>query len=448
LTLLATHDAAAPLTDDDFARRMAALGPFERRPVVAVGVSGGADSLALTLLADRWARAQGGAVVALTVDHGLRADSAAEAATVRGWLTARGIRHHVLAWTGDKPAAGIPAAARAARYALLLGHCRAERILHLLLAHHGDDQAETLVLRRGARSGPDGLAGMAAVVETADVRLLRPLLDLPRMRLAATLSAIGQPWVEDPSNRDVRFTRARIRASLARAGAPPSSAAEHGVERAGRDADVAALLAHATVLHPEGWLTLDPGAIAAAPRDVGVRALARALLCVSGRSYPPRGERLERLYVAVCAAALGRGRTLSGCRIVPYRGRLLVLRELADVGPEIAVGAAGTYDWDDRFRVRVAGGFPASEVRLGPLGSSGWAAVAAVDKSLRSLPIPPAIRPTLPALRDLDGVREVPHLLYRRQGADPDSVRAVSAVFRPRHLLAGAGFAVSSPSRR
>src|SRR5271154_5359979 len=75
----------APINDDEFRRLMAAVGPFERRPALAVAVSGGADSLALALLADRWARAQGGVLTALTVDHRLRPESGAEAARVAGW---------------------------------------------------------------------------------------------------------------------------------------------------------------------------------------------------------------------------------------------------------------------------------------------------------------------------------------------------------------------------
>jgi len=109
----------APLGADAFAGLMAGLGPFEDRPTLAVAVSGGADSLCLALLAAEWARARGGRAVALTVDHRLRAGSRAEARQVATWLGARGIAHHCLAWTGDKPPSGVQAAARTARYRLL-----------------------------------------------------------------------------------------------------------------------------------------------------------------------------------------------------------------------------------------------------------------------------------------------------------------------------------------
>ncbi|MCP5371685.1 MAG: tRNA lysidine(34) synthetase TilS [Hyphomicrobiales bacterium] len=213
--LAAADTRAAPLDGDAFAALMAGLGPFEPAPHLAVALSGGADSLALTLLADAWARERRGRVTALTVDHGLRPDSGAEARTVAAWMAARGIAHQVLPWTGPKPAAGVQAAARTARLALLAGRCRELGILHLLLAHHLDDQAETVLMRLGRGSGPDGLAAMAPVLAAAETRLLRPLLTVPGARLRALLAAAGQGWIEDPSNADTRFERVRLRRRLA-----------------------------------------------------------------------------------------------------------------------------------------------------------------------------------------------------------------------------------------
>ena len=108
------------LSGIEFARQMAALGPFEPKPRIAVAVSGGADSMALALLAAGWARKAGGAAIMLTVDHGLRRESAAEARQVARWMRARKIAHHTLRWAGAKPESNIAAAARAARYGLLV----------------------------------------------------------------------------------------------------------------------------------------------------------------------------------------------------------------------------------------------------------------------------------------------------------------------------------------
>lgn len=424
---------------------MAAFAPFEPAPRLAVGASGGPDSLALTLLADRWARRRGGLIVALTVDHGLRAEAAAEAARVGMWLAGRGIRHHVLPWHGPKPSHGVQALARAARRDLLTSFCRAEAILHLLLAHQQDDQAETLVMRLAADSGPDGLAGIARVIETADLRILRPLLDVPRARLAATLTAAGQSWVEDPANRDLRFSRSRVRSLMAVATAVAAPAAGFARARAEREAVVAAWLARAVALYPEGWAVLAPAVLAAAPPEIGRRMLARVLMCVGAQAYPPRGARLDRLYDAICGGTMAHGRTLAGCRVVPDRRGLIVAREFGALGADQPVAGAGRYVWDGRFCLHLAGGRAAPGTVLRALGETGWREMAGRLNSLPNLPLPPVVRTTLPALYDLDGVADVPHLTYRREGLDPDSVTVMSAGFRPRHVLAGAGFAGLSP---
>src|SRR6185436_2130692 len=186
---------------------MAPFAPFETAPTVAVAVSGGRDSLALALLARAWAAGRGGNVIALIVDHGLRAESAGEAATTLGVLRQQGIEGVILCWSGAKPSSAVQEAARAARYRLLREECRRRGVLHLLVAHHADDQAETVAMRAARQSGPDGLAGMSAAVELPEVRLLRPLLGVLRSRLTATLIARGVPWIDDPSNADPRFER-------------------------------------------------------------------------------------------------------------------------------------------------------------------------------------------------------------------------------------------------
>src|SRR5271170_7691992 len=197
----------APIGEDEFRRLMAAVGPFERRPAFAVAVSGGADSLALALLADRWARGCGGTLTALTVDHRLRPESGEEAAQVGRWLAGRGIAHRVLEWADARGGADLQARARTARHGLLQGWCAGAGVLHLLLAHHQDDQAETVLLRLGRGSGVDGLGAMAPVAYGRACRLVRPLLDLAKTRLVATCRLFDQPFVDDPSNRDPGFAR-------------------------------------------------------------------------------------------------------------------------------------------------------------------------------------------------------------------------------------------------
>jgi tRNA(Ile)-lysidine synthase len=280
-----------PLTEAEFATLMRPLGAFEAQPRLAVAVSGGSDSLALTLLLHDWVRRRGGHLTALTVDHGLRPEAAAEARQVARWLKARGIRHRILTWrpAGEAHRGGLQAAARTARYRLLGAWCRANSVLHLALAHHREDQAETLLLRLGRGSGLDGLAAMAAVSEREGVRLIRPLLTIPRVRLAASLRRAGQDWIEDPSNRDPAHARVRVRALMPALAAEgftaarlAATAAHLGRARAALDDAVADLLAVAAAPSPAGYLLLDPAPLRAASAEVSLRALAHALLAIGG----------------------------------------------------------------------------------------------------------------------------------------------------------------------
>jgi tRNA(Ile)-lysidine synthase len=203
------------VSDGEFARLMARLAPFDDRRHLAVAVSGGPDSLALVLLAARWAKHNGHTVSALTVDHGLRPESAAEARQVADWLAGRELAHAVLRWRGAKPATAVQATARAARYRLLVGWCRRNRVADLLVGHQLEDQAETLLMRLARGTGLDGLAAMTPASRLDGVRLVRPLLAVPKARLRATLEAVDQPWIEDPSNLDPEFLRTRAGQALA-----------------------------------------------------------------------------------------------------------------------------------------------------------------------------------------------------------------------------------------
>lgn len=431
-------DAAA------FAALMARFAPFEPEPHLAVGVSGGADSLALALLAHDWARGQGGRITALTVDHGLRPESGAEAAQVGAWFSGYGIAHAILPWIGAKPTSAIQARAREARRALLANWCRATGVLHLLLAHQRDDQAETVLLRRQSHSGPGGLAAMAAIVELPALRILRPLLGLPHATLTAFLAARGQDWLEDPSNQNPAFTRIRLRRALddEQAAALADGAAQAGRARAAHEREVAHLLAQFVTIYPQGWASLALEGVNGADASLSRAVLARVLRTIGGGAYAPRGDGLVRLHRRLIDGTLGGGCTLAGCRVAPWKGRILVARE-AGACPELPVHGPGFLHWDDRFAITIGGPVATGDnlMRIGPLGEAGWAFLARHHKPVRCLPIPHAARLALPAVKDLDGVREVPHLLYRRSGNDPVSVVIKCADFQPLHPLAGPEFA-------
>lgn len=302
---------------------MAALGLTGR---VAVAVSGGGDSVALMHLLAAHARKQRRpAPLVLTVDHGLRPGSAKEARQVRDWARALGLEARILSWRGEKPGRGIEAAARQARYRLLAAALRKANICVLCVGHSRDDQAETFLLRLARGSGLDGLAAMQPLAPfplpgCGELVLARPLLEMGRADLRAYLAARGQAWLDDPMNDDPAFDRVKMRRLLAGPGldaARIAAAAAHLARaRAALETVTAAVLARVSRPGEDGIL-LDPLALAAAPREVGLRALAALLMAVGGQDYRPRFAALERLFDAIARGRLAGGATLHGCRIGP-----------------------------------------------------------------------------------------------------------------------------------
>lgn len=445
----AAAEAAPPLDPAGFARRLEALGPFEARPRLAVAVSGGPDSLALALLAQAWAEARGGAVLALVVDHGLRPESAAEAAQAARWLAARGVSARALTWRGAKPAAGLQATAREARRALLEEACREEGILHLLLAHHADDQAETVALRARRGSGPLGRAGMAAVVEGCGLRVLRPLLGAGKAQLLATLRALGQPWIEDPTNRDPRFARAALRQDAA---FRPEGWWEEGRRQAARraelDAALAAFFARAARPHPLGQVALDRAAWGSLRPELRAAALGRAIQAVRGGGYPPPAASLDRLAAGLAQATGAARATLGGCAVEARGGALVVAREPGRVTDERRLEPGGSARWDNRFVLRHPGGGGALTVRA--LGEAGRHTLpAGLREALRRSGAVAATVAALPALWDGAELVDCPPL--RLWGWRGRGEPVAAAILRGSTPLAGAPFlgtnVVSNPQR-
>ncbi len=365
--------AASPVSSEPIgiAQAESLFEPFARFPLVALAVSGGPDSLALLHLVARWraGRADGPTLFVLTVDHGLRAESAGEAAFVAQAAAALGLQHVTLCWEGEKPASGLAEAAREARYRLMCAHLagRPERPRALVTAHTEDDQAETLLMRLARGSGVDGLAGMRAarLLDTAgDVTLLRPLLGVSKARLAETLAGFGATAVFDPTNQDLRFERPRLRAleALREQAGISNPALARTAARLARAADALAFAVTAferdAVDHRPGLASLIARpAFDAAPAELRIRLLQR-LLARHGGSHPrARLSEIERL--ADRLPGLASGTTLGGCRIEPHGELMAIVREPGRDGlPVLLLRPGETRRWDDRFDVTLAAAAP------------------------------------------------------------------------------------------
>jgi tRNA(Ile)-lysidine synthase len=330
---------------------------LERFPALVLAVSGGPDSTALMLLAARWRQAlkTGPRLIAVTVDHGLRKDSKREAEQVGKLARRLGLAHRILRWTGRKPSTGLQQAARAARYRLLAQAARAAKAAHILTAHTLDDQAETVLIRLGRGSGLRGLAAMRKVsplaAGEASLQLVRPLLEVPKSRLIATLRAAGISYAEDPSNRDPRFARARLRAlmpALAKEGitAARLAALTRRLRRADCALEQAVDRAEAEIVSrpSAAAVAIDAAGFGRLADEIALRLLGRAV-AATGDEGPVELSKLESLFAELESArngALARfRRSLAGALVTLAGGKIVVERAPARRSRALTTRARG-----------------------------------------------------------------------------------------------------------
>ena len=310
-----------------------------------LAVSGGPDSTALLVLAARWAKARekrrqrAPKLLAVTVDHGLRPESAREAAAVKRLARRLDVPHRTLRWSGRKPKTGLQEAARNERYRLLAQEAARRGCDLVLTAHTLDDQAETVLFRMARGSGLTGLAGMAnalpiPVEEAAPVFLVRPFLHVAKARLIATLRAAGIGHSDDPSNRDPRFARVRMRSlmqHLEREGLDARNLARLASRLRRAEAAIEfAVAAARAALAPGPWrerapVTFDTARFADLPAEVALRLLGRAV-AHAGNEGPVELGKLEALYDAMRGARAPMRRTLAGALVTLKPDRVSIER--------------------------------------------------------------------------------------------------------------------------
>ncbi len=333
---------------------------------VAVAVSGGSDSMALLRLVADWRSQLNGPreVYALTVDHGLRPESANEAQEVSAWCAGLGVPHMTLRWQGEKPSSGIQAKARTARYDVISNWCREQRVPMVMTAHTADDQAETIIMRQQRTNTDRSLAAIWPENEWRGIKLLRPLLTVRRETLRDYLRGLGQVWLEDPSNSNTDFERVRIRQNMANEDVP-------ALQALAMSAQTRVMAANAEL---NAWLALhmkvDDYAVIRLPRpllqDIALERRVDVLSWVLAAGGD--GQTPERANVETIAAWLADGRenrrSANGAIVSARRHVIEIMREPGRIRSRfVETPESGRVVFDDRFEVMAP---PGSKV--GPMG--------------------------------------------------------------------------------
>jgi tRNA(Ile)-lysidine synthase len=328
---------------------------------IGLAVSGGADSLALLLLAHRWASARENAPIlyVYSVDHGLRSEAAAEVAMVLASAKRLGVAATGLKWSGTKPVAGMQEAARVARYQLIGDAMAKDGVTVLLTAHHRNDQAETVLMRMAHGSGIEGLKGMAAMAVVEGIMVHRPLLDIDPAALRAVVDAAGLVPAEDPSNNDDHYERVRWRKALpqlAALGLDASALSVFAERMAEADMAIAQMAdsCFAAMVRLDGFgsARIELASFIGLGPAISVRVLGRVLNIVGGRQKPRALGQVERLRQSIADGALPKSTTVLGCVIRLKDDAVVIAREPGRAVPADAILLPhAELVWDERFLI-------------------------------------------------------------------------------------------------
>lgn len=271
---------------------------------IAIGVSGGADSMSLAKILSKSHN-----ITALTVDHGIRSESAAEAVQVQKWLSPH-MDAHILKTDEPPPKTKIQEWARDLRYRLMTDYCKVHDIKYLAIAHHMDDQAETLLFRLAKGSGIKGLSCMKSKGEINGITILRPLLNTPKSEILNYCALWNIKFIDDPSNKNEKFARVRLRKALEGEGMTPSRLAKTAARLARAD-DALEKIANEQWLKraraTNGKIEID---IKGLHEELVLRLLQKAVDVLSPSKYGARMSKLETI-ASLCHAPFPR-RTLAG----------------------------------------------------------------------------------------------------------------------------------------
>ncbi len=402
----------APLSTSIFSHLLQDFELPQNAPL-AIAVSGGCDSMCLLRLLSDWCKANHHPLVALTVDHGIRPEAKDEANQVQSWCQLLDVKHYTLTWKGTIPTSNIQAKARKIRYKLLEEFCKNHHILHLFLAHHKQDQAETVMLRLMRGASVSGMAAMRKQSTYNNILLLRPLLTISSEQICATIKLYQQDFIQDPSNQDPRYLRVETRQFL-----DQLQRKEEIVTHINRTAKhmqrVNAFLNQEVTYTKEKYVNFHPFGFAIIQKDffsntheeIALRTLSQTLMSVSGASKTVRFEELERLYHSLRLQETS-ALTLGGCIIRQRKNKFLILRETAALAKATAVRPNMIFD--GRFFCEWPSYREHSTYLIGPLKAKGWHSIC---EHVKTDKLPNEVFYALPALQTLEKVIAVPHIAY------------------------------------
>ncbi|MDC0073693.1 tRNA lysidine(34) synthetase TilS [Alphaproteobacteria bacterium] len=415
-----------------FEKALLGFEPFEEKPRLGVAVSGGPDSLALTFLANDWAKKNSGSIIAFTIDHGIRKESKAESLYVKNILSSNGIEHHIHRYSGKKPSAGIQDFAREIRYRYLSEMCKKHEILHLFIAHHSQDQNETILMREWQGSGKIGLAGISAIIEMDSCRILRPLLKIGPHELKKYLDYMGVDWIDDYSNLNKNFLRTKARDYLKKNNLNIKK--DGSTIRRKYESSIASWLSSYAEIFPLGYMKFKLYDLIKVEPDIRSYIIRQSILTISGKKYHPSEKSTENILKNL--KFKNKTWSLGGCLICSKGEEIYIIREIGRINEKLKITNGINFIWDNRFQILITTNL-IGDFWIAALKEEGLREIEEIRPKLSKKPLERLIYMGLPALWSSEGVVACSQLSYNNS-----EDLSYYSQFEPRHRLIPCSFVI------
>lgn len=301
---------------------------------IAVAISGGSDSMALTLLSYNWSKLKKIDIISITVDHNLRKESGKEAKLVSNYMERRGIPHKILKYEGKIPKSNIESIAREYRYKMLFEYCKKENIKYLFIAHNADEQTETFFLNLSRGSGVYGLSSIPNIQEKEGIKIVRPMLNYSKKEIKEYLKKEKQKWIEDPSNKSDKYKRVRVRKlkKVLDELELTNERISKTILNMQRTREAIEFYVNEFIKEVKEYddsekILLKAENMKRYPKEIVLRGLSKILKEFGKKIYPPRLENLENIYYKIIRNELNKSTTLFGGKIYQNKENKIVIEK-------------------------------------------------------------------------------------------------------------------------
>ena len=342
------------ISEDEFNSVINSNFTFEKNPHVGLSISGGPDSMALLLLIKEWIRRKSGKITVFHFDHKMRKNSSKEAKWLKKCVSNLGIKFYLLKWKRDEELALSMKNAREARYEKILELSKKLKVIHLMTAHHSNDNLETYYMRKKRNSSTLGLSSIPKILIKENLQIIRPLLSFSKERLINTCNFFNVKWIEDSSNLNMQYERPRVRKELGDKTPRQLTKIKKEFNKIKKSNEIMEkkirnFFLNYLIFFEYGVFQIDKNKFLKCSKEIQIEILKKILTTSSGKIFPPRESSIINLIKSIQFNDYLRY-TLHSCLLEIKSNTISVYRETANIREVKKIIPKGKpYLWDNRF---------------------------------------------------------------------------------------------------